>query len=583
MFKALHIFLILTVLTIFSVVLVVQSEWFLRSVLIPEIESATDGDLSVSNAELQVFRGVSLSDVNFKDKLGHSVSLGNFGLTYDLLSLLSGELRIKKLLLSEATIVVAEGQASEKKAEPETEELYPELPLDLVVERALIQNLSVSGFLLKKLEVTDLTSKHGGKLSFRLFNDEQVEVSSDLHLKLVADRKSVNLILDAEVNNYENYSAAGEAVVKLTKDSAHLTLKELTGFFDKRKLLEVSGVAEFGQEMKFNGFLVKLFKGDEEVADAQFSGRYGSNNLTGKIVSSKISVDGVLETIPKSDEEDTKSEPPSETKESNFGADIELAIGELNYQNSELKELAAKVGYGDDKIKLEGVTGKINEGSLTGDLEARLKEVPYIWNGELEIKEMDLSPFDKEFSGRLKRLRVVAEEGKIDARAIFKKVEVPAYMQESPPFNLIFLPITALDYAIGQTAGALLPSAVTDIVKEAKAAVKEQGRIVFDHIQVRGDIDSEKLTLSDTEIDGDVLPTVVMKGDVGFDKSLDLVIGVEVLKVPVPLPVAGSLSTPLPKVTAFVPELVKSLGAGALNVGEMFTGKDEEKFFERDD
>ncbi|MCB0335437.1 MAG: hypothetical protein KDD62_04005, partial [Bdellovibrionales bacterium] len=279
--------------------------------------------------------------------------------------------------------------------------------------------------------------------------------------------------------------------------------------------------------------------------------------------------------------------------------DLALSIEDLLYSDLVLSKFETPLTVTRNTAVLPKTKFLLNGAPASLELALNTENTKQPLKGQLEISNLDLYPIahslnatiKDDFSGSIEKLQLQLASDPAtkhntpvaDLRVRLKDLVVPSYLQDVPPLNLLFLPVEALEYAIGSIGGALLPSALTDLATDVKSSVVETGRIKFSDAQVRVFIDRDSFSLQDTKFNGNVLPTFHFNGDIGFDESLDLTLGIEVLKIPVPLTVAGNLSVPLPNLVSFVPQLVKSLGLGLVNIGGMFVKEDANEFFDSKD
>ena len=158
------------------------------------------------------------------------------------------------------------------------------------------------------------------------------------------------------------------------------------------------------------------------------------------------------------------------------------------------------------------------------------------------------------------------------------KASLPSKFQDIPPFNLIFLPLEIVANIAEKTTGFLLPQDLLSTASGLRSELSEQGRLRLKKVQLHCDVQDGEVKISRGTINPNLLPGVEYTGSIGFDGDLDLRAFITLLGVRVPLPIAGSLNTPLPNVLRFVPELIRGLGLSALDiVNEVIPGSEDEK------
>ena len=143
---------------------------------------------------------------------------------------------------------------------------------------------------------------------------------------------------------------------------------------------------------------------------------------------------------------------------------------------------------------------------------------------------------------------------------------VPSTLHGQVPFNILFLPFDALITVFGGTINAILPKSVSSISDGIREVLDDAGRLGIDKGTVDIDFNQGKITCRKVEIDTKNLPDFTVKGSVTPTDKLDFTIFIGLLKLNLPLPVAGTLSTPLPDVVFLGPEIVRGLGLSIGNI-----------------
>ncbi|MCB0331258.1 MAG: hypothetical protein KDD70_16425 [Bdellovibrionales bacterium] len=428
----------------------------------------------------------------------------------------------------------------------------------------------------------------------------------------------------ASSGNFSGHLSTHFASSKDFQLKANLTVQNLeipqTPTRDLRKLTFAlqTDLTQKGDSTKFSPLALQALEGDRAIGDIKIEGEYigegkrpridftiSSDSLDATAVASYFPTDSERSDISgANDQPPRESSAPPEFLTMNIPLDgsITAKVNSLNYKEVQLQNFRSSLRLQDGSAELSDTSLLLNNSPIS--IAARLnpnnseKRFYARINGEgIELTPL-IATFEPELgtevSGRVQRLTITAASGstsstsapeslQVDTRVKLQKLAVPAYLHETPPVNLLFLPIEVLDQTVGRIGRLVLPKSVTDIVSAANSSLKDAGRIVFDSAQVRLFTNSDGIQIRDTKFDGNVLPTLTFNGSIGFDEALDLVIGIEVLQIPVPLPVTGSLNLPLPNIAMFAPELVRSLGLGALNIGGLFAQKDDSEFFSNSD
>jgi hypothetical protein len=143
---------------------------------------------------------------------------------------------------------------------------------------------------------------------------------------------------------------------------------------------------------------------------------------------------------------------------------------------------------------------------------------------------------------------------------------VPSTLHGQVPFNILFLPFDALITVFGGTLNAILPKSVSSISEGIRQVLDDAGRLGIEKGTIDLDFNQGKIACNKVEIDTKNLPDFTIKGSVSATDKLDFTIFIALLKLNLPLPVAGTLNTPLPDVLYLGPELVRGLGLSIGNI-----------------
>jgi hypothetical protein len=143
---------------------------------------------------------------------------------------------------------------------------------------------------------------------------------------------------------------------------------------------------------------------------------------------------------------------------------------------------------------------------------------------------------------------------------------VPSTLHGQVPFNILFLPFDALITVFGGTLNAILPKSVSSISDGIREVLDDAGRLGIEKGTVDLNFNQGKITCNKVEIDTKNLPDFTVKGSVTATDRLDFTIFIGLLKLNLPLPVAGTLSSPLPDVVLLGPEIVRGMGLSIGNI-----------------
>lgn len=143
---------------------------------------------------------------------------------------------------------------------------------------------------------------------------------------------------------------------------------------------------------------------------------------------------------------------------------------------------------------------------------------------------------------------------------------VPSTLHGQVPFNILFLPFDALITVFGGTLNAILPKSVSSISDGIRQVLDDAGRLGIEKGTINLDFNQGKIVCNKVEVDTKNLPDFTIKGSVSAADKLDFTIFIALLKMNLPLPVAGTLKLPLPDVIYLGPEIVRGLGLSIGNI-----------------
>ncbi|MCI5066291.1 AsmA family protein [bacterium] len=479
-----------------------------------------------------------------------------------------------------------------------------------------------------------------GETSYLHFQHDALALSGNFSVDSsgISLRKTALEIRPAEGSsaelNGEFTFPAGEAPTKIDVAEFRLPLPLLRRIPDlpiplvDESVLVGSLRGEVGQqsdeEVNLDLLSLQLLEGQRSVGDLEIRGKYVRSDSTpsfsGSLQSTSLFLDALEQMFlgMERDEEVTEESPedntPSEAKSFipavPFELDLQVSADEISYESVRATGLNSHLMYRSGALHIEALNFLLNEAPVEFDFSFYPDEEDDPLALDLSVEKLSLEPLFQAFAGvdgepitgELSRLTFVARSPKEirdspdasrvlplpmegDLRASIQDLHLPAYLQDTPPVNLLFIPVNALSDTVGMVGGALLPDAITDITSSINRKISSTGQIVFDRAKIRAFVDGNGAELKDTLFDGAILPNITFNGTVGFEEALDLVIGIELLKIPVPLPVGGSLSLPLPDIPSFVPQVIKSLGLGIVNIGGMFVSEEEaeQSFFDSEE
>ena len=245
-------------------------------------------------------------------------------------------------------------------------------------------------------------------------------------------------------------------------------------------------------------------------------------------------------------------------------AEIDLS-GAVTADEVQVRQGTALIGP--SKIFAEGVyrlTGanqfsvKLHSADL--DLEAAHRlAVPDQTGPDAQLTPRVLGSF-KKFAvfaaGSLLDTETLKKSLQADLRTEMSEVTLPARLSEVVPFNVLFLPAKAVSSVTSLFPTGLAPAevaaqgaAVSESLKHSDSFRVEQGRL---RLKVR----NQSVRINQLKIGTILLPDIYFSGTVGFDQKLAIDSGVKLLGVELPLPIAGTLRSPLPDMTAFAEGLV---------------------------
>lgn len=428
--------------------------------------------------------------------------------------------------------------------------------------------------------------------------------------------QQVNFVIDfKEVRgrvgekDFEDLALGAEFALRFEKDGIALEVPKLELGQAQNSLLALSGEGKFGREdfsseIKANvsnvsAELLHFLSPETEVIqelrlEATLEARKKEEELDAVLKFQNASLN-LKETLPGRVAplrvRDLSVSANSKGELSNLAglhAQLSLVAAEVDFDTLVIRELGTEASLEEEVLEISKLKFKEGNGEFSGFARVanvfEKKDFSLLLEGQnfdyAPLLEMfDESGQEQKLGGQITSLRLRAK-GRAENERVLKKslnaslkiegedVDIPGYLQDVPPFNLIFLPFTTLKKVSGTLGTFLLPEKVMGAISRIGEVLKESGKLHLDEFRMQADAENEKVKVSNTRFNPNLLPTVEFEGDIGLDERVDLVTRLKLVGVWVPLPITGWLNTPLPDVAAFVPELVKALGLSVAEVGE---------------
>ncbi len=552
----------------------------------------------MASLDITPWRELTIRDLFIEDSKGVVNKIGELKLHYQFLPIFSKEISIDEISIENSALNLNSiiNLFSGKKSGPvkrSSNELYPDIGYKIALNKLALKNGEIT------LTSTSPEQETPNTINIKNINLDVKDFTSDkglnLNLKINSNFNEIN----GALNNINLEDASLDLKGELAYSNNKLTFKDLnvTGKDTNSPKYEIltNGEVSLKEKIEFIGdSQLKVTKDDLLLGDLNHKGSLlfsdHSTVLDGEINSSILELDQLLALIP------SKKEPNgTENKESNFIANLKVNLANFSYKNIKLTEASSDIHFGDSLISGENLLMNINNAPLKGSFILSTIEPLFKPTIDLDIRNLELHPIVKAFNekasenlyGDIKRLTFRIKnsweekdkglkERDGDLRATFTNLKIPAYLQDTPPINLLFLPVKALEYVSDQVGGAFLPESIKKTTEIVDTETRS-GQIEFNEAQIQGLINGKGITLSNTKFNSYVLPTLHFNGNIDFNEDLNLAIGIEVLKVPIPLPVTGSLSLPLPDLIGFLPAIVKSLGTSFTNISSILDSEEEKE------
>lgn|GEM_PF-3348740 len=189
-------------------------------------------------------------------------------------------------------------------------------------------------------------------------------------------------------------------------------------------------------------------------------------------------------------------------------------------------------------------------------LAAAIQSGDELLEGNLDLLDIDLS-----IAPNSPRTSITGK-----TRVNLSRFIVPSTLHGQVPFNILFLPFDALITVFGGTLNAILPKSISSISDGIRQVLDDAGRLGIEKGVIDLAFNQGEIACNKVEIDTKNLPDFNIKGKVTAKDGLDFTIFIALLKLNLPLPVAGTLSTPLPDLVYLGPEIVRGLGLSIGNI-----------------
>jgi hypothetical protein len=371
-----------------------------------------------------------------------------------------------------------------------------------------------------------------------------------------------------------------------------------SGAYDLKGSSIASTVTIGSQAVTLTEGSLTLISNDAQVAQSTFSGTIpfdiAAQQAKLKLQAPLVDFDQLellLSSLSSGSPEQQTTEPPPSSPPPTANAtqptlpliDASISVAKAVYKKLAISDIAAHVVVPNsqqlDKAELRasfdngGSFSFSSSGRLDQSLEVKARAdkvniLPFaaLAQGEGELLEgnLDLLDLALSVSPRDPRKTITGT-----LRTSVSRMIVPSTLQSQVPFNILFLPFDALITVFGGTLNALLPASISSISDGIREVLDDAGRLGIEKGTINLDFDRGSIACQQVEIDTKNLPDFTIKGRVSADDRLDFTIFIGLLKLNLPLPVAGTLSTPLPDLVYLGPEIVRGLG---LSVGNIVGG-----------
>ncbi|MCB0325178.1 MAG: hypothetical protein KDD69_16460 [Bdellovibrionales bacterium] len=146
---------------------------------------------------------------------------------------------------------------------------------------------------------------------------------------------------------------------------------------------------------------------------------------------------------------------------------------------------------------------------------------------------------------------------------------IPHGLQDQVPFNLILLPIEVVGKVGLLTQQSVLPPVLNQATKFVFGSLSE-GSTALSFAEASGELKIDRGTyrIDNVHFRSVSLPDVLFDGVIESDNDIELMAALEYAGVKLPLPITGTLSTPIPDVVRFSTALSREVGLSVLNVPE---------------
>lgn len=196
--------------------------------------------------------------------------------------------------------------------------------------------------------------------------------------------------------------------------------------------------------------------------------------------------------------------------------------------------------------------------------------------------------------GQIQNLKITASGSSSDSDILSKTLNanlnfdaddiyMPKELMDVPPFNIIFLPFTAVSSAFSLIPKEILPNDLISAGVGISDAVKDLQtfKLAYGNFDLK--IADETVFLEEIKLGTSISGDLYFSGLIKFNKEIEINSGVSLLSVRVPLPITGTLDSPRPDVTQFVKGIFTEFGLSVLKlpvsffsgIGDLFSSKSE--------
>ena len=392
------------------------------------------------------------------------------------------------------------------------------------------------------------------------------EAKQDQYVALSSDLKT-NLDFDLE-----SYQGKGEIIINDHSDFEQFT--EGNAFKDTKVFIDINNQQQVVE--------LDLRDSFEELADVDVSGNFiNSESIKAKLGSDFIKLDNILAKLKKSEQSETKvreeetenSSSICETKMPLESLSLDINLNNLSYEPINIEKFLAQLELKSGVLKLDNQELLINK--LATDLDFKFDLNQCFLDANLDIPGFPLEVLLAIFKmaepninhGSIDELSlklsanpeqlIKTANGKLLLEA--QDVWLPSKIQDIVPFNILFLPFKVILKALETIGAAILPGELGEVIGNMSNSLSESGRLEIEEAKIDISFKDQIAKIHQFKIVPNLLPTILLEGEVKADKSIDLVATIKILTLNLRVPVGGTLDAPRPNVVRLVPEIIKGL------------------------